>query len=630
MIQTGHLWRLVAVAGLFLALTTGLAGRLVWLQVVQHEQYSRVAWTNQHRHIFHEPRRGSIRDAQGSVLARSEPVYRVYADLRLIGPYAGQVARRVAPLIGWDELALLQRLTPTVRTNSQGQLVTNSFVNLQRKLRHDQWPAVTQAMAQITFFDPGRKPSREEAAALRDLRRYGLCAAATHRRVYPSAELAAHVIGFAQDEESLFNARSFFRLVGRSGIEAWFDHVLSGAPGWRVTKRGPRQEVVPLREQDVPPRPGLDVVLTLDLHIQQLVEAALAQAVQRHSPSSVMAVVVRPKTGDILALATWPTYDPNRPGAVPPDHLRNRLITDMFEPGSTFKIVTVAAALNEQLVSLEDRIHCQGGRLDYLGYTLTDHESHSWLSVREILTKSSNVGSAKIGMMLGEARLERYVRQFGFGTRTGITLPGEVAGVVHPATRWDKLMITRVPVGYGVAATPLQVVMAMAALANGGELMRPRLVQRIQDAEGELLVQYPPQSAGQVVSRRAAQDMVAALKGVVAPRGTGYKAELAYYTVAGKTGTAKKAGPGGYPPGHYFASFVGFFPADDPEVCIGVFLDEPHQGYYGGQTAAPIFKLIAEPLAQYLSIKPDRFDGTASAVASTQGLAPQRSAPPQD
>lgn len=630
MVQSGHLWRLAVVAGLFLALVARLAGRLVQLQAVQHEHYSRVAWTNQHVAIFREPRRGSIRDAQGNVLARSEPMVRVYANPGLIGPYAAQVAQRVARLIQWDEAALAQCLTPKVWTNSQGRLATNSFADLRRKLRHEQWWAVTQAMAQVTFLEPWRKPTREEAAILKDIRRYGIYATETHRRVYPSGELAAHLVGFAQEEEAVFNGRSFFRITGRSGIEAWFDHVLAGTPGWRVTKKGLRQEVVLLREQDVAAQPGLDVVLTVDLRIQQVVEAALAQAVQRHSPSSAMAVVVRPRTGDILALACWPGYDPNQPGAVPPDHWRNRVISDVFEPGSTFKIVTVAGALEEGVVTLEDRIDCQGGRLEYLGHTLTDHESHGWLSVREILTKSSNVGAAKIGLMLGEARLERYIRRFGFGRRTGITLPGEVAGIVHPVSRWDKLMISRVPVGYGVAATPLQVVMAMAALANGGELMQPRLVQRIQGPEGGRFYEYPPRPQGRAVSLRTAQEMVAALKTVAAPGGTGAKAQLAYYTVAGKTGTAKKAGPGGYLPGHYFASFVGFFPADDPEVCIGVFLDEPHQGYYGGQTAAPIFKLIAEPLAQYLSIKPDRFDANEGPVVSTRALAPRGAETPLD
>jgi cell division protein FtsI/penicillin-binding protein 2 len=629
MMQANFQRRLIWVGVFFGVATSGLATRLIWIQGVQHEFYARVAWTNQHLHILRQPRRGNILDAKGNVLARSEPMLRVYANPCLIGPYANQVAHLLAPLINWDEVALAQRLTPTVQTNSKGQLVTNSYVDLRRKLPHEQWPAVTQAMARVQFYDPTRRPTREEAAFLRDLRRYAVYGGEAHRRVYPSGQLAAHVIGFAQEDQALFNGRSLLRLVGRDGIERWFDDWLVGTPGWRETKKGLGWELVALREQDVPARPGSDVVLTVDLCVQQIVESALVQAVQRHHPTSAMALVVRPRTGDILAMATWPTYDPNHITG-PPDWRRNRIISDVFEPGSTFKVVTVAAALNERVVTLEDLIDCEGGRWSYFGHTLTDHEGHRVLSVREILTKSSNVGAAKIGVMLGEPRLEQYIRRFGFGEPTGIPLPGEVQGIVHPVLRWDKVMITRVPIGYGVAVTPLQMVMAVAAVANGGELMRPRLVQRIQEPDGGRLIEYPPQPVRQVVSRRVAQDMVAALKTVVARGGTGLRAELASYTVAGKTGTAKKAGPGGYLPGRWFASFVGFFPADDPEVCIGVFLDEPHYGYYGGQTAAPIFKLIAEPLARYLCIKPDRLDNSGSPMVSAHGPGARPLPPPHD
>jgi cell division protein FtsI/penicillin-binding protein 2 len=227
------------------------------------------------------------------------------------------------------------------------------------------------------------------------------------------------------------------------------------------------------------------------------------------------------------------------------------------------------------------------------------------LSVEEIIEKSSNIGAAKIGIKLGEARLYQYMRDFGFGTRTGIPLGGEVDGIVHPLNKWEKLSISRIPMGHGVSATPLQMVMAMCAIANDGWLMRPMLVDRLEDSQHKVVAKYSPQRVRQVISEIAARQMVTALKTVVSPDGTAPKAALDHYTVAGKTGTARKVVNGRYSSEKHFSSFIGFFPADDPELCISVVLDEPKHGYYGGQTAAPVFKQIAERAANYLNIRPD-------------------------
>jgi cell division protein FtsI/penicillin-binding protein 2 len=349
-------------------------------------------------------------------------------------------------------------------------------------------------------------------------------------------------------------------------------------------------------------------VLTIDAGIQHIVETELAEAMKKHTPISASAIVIRPKTGEILAMATLPTFDPNNPGGVPEAYRKNRIITDISEPGSTFKIVVVSGALNENLVNLQDRFDCEHGQFYYAGKLLRDHHGYGMLSVEEIITFSSNIGAAKIGFRLGEQGVYDYVKGFGFGERTGIPLTGEVRGIVHPVKNWNKLSISRIPMGHEIASTPLQMVMAMSTIANGGKLMRPMLVDRLEDQHGHAVVKYQPQMVRQTVSPAAAREMVTALKTVVSDKGTAAKAALEYYIVAGKTGTAQKSGPNGvgYMPGQYFSSFIGFFPADNPELCISVVLDDPNNGYYGGTTAAPFFHNIAERSASYLNLRPEK------------------------
>lgn len=369
-----------------------------------------------------------------------------------------------------------------------------------------------------------------------------------------------------------------------------------------------RRELVAYREQDIEARDGLNAVLTIDAQLQYILETGLAEAVAKHTPVSISAIMVRPKTGEILAMVTLPNFDPNRPSAFTPDALRNRAISDVAEPGSTFKIVVVSGALNENIVSLTDQFDCEHGRFSYAGRILHDHDTkHGILSVESIITHSSNIGAAKIGIRMGEAKLYEYVSHFGFGTKTGVPLIGEVSGIVHPTKKWSKVSIAQIPMGHGVAVTPLQMVMAMSAIANGGHLMRPILVDRLEDEEGHVVAKYQPQMVREVVSSSTARQMVSALKTVVSPEGTAVKARLENYSVAGKTGTAQKIENGLYSSTKFFSSFIGFFPADDPELCISIVLDEPKQGHYGGETAAPYFKNIAERAANYLNIKPDIF-----------------------
>lgn len=617
MIRPAHLRRLLVFAILTGMAMAGLCVRLYVLQVVRHDHYKEIVGDNTQRTFLKQPRRGDILDADGHMLATSLPVKRVLADPSLIQPYQAEVARAVAPLLSMSEAELLHALRP-LRTNELGVVHTNKFVDLKRKVTHDQWMQVTQAIAEVSFNVDETLLARKERMFFRNLRRKGIYAEDDFQRIYPSGRLASHVLGYVQEAERVLTnsaARvSTVEMNGIYGIEHWLDSKLRGTRGWRVTETDRRQrEIVVFREQDVEPRPGLNVTLTIDMFIQNVVEEQLAEAMKKFNTKSVCGIVVRPRTGEILALANLPDFDPNLPGQSDDLSRKNRAIADMHEPGSTFKIVVVSAALNEQTVTPNDVFFCENGRWMFKGRPLHDHDNgYGNLTVEGIITKSSNIGSAKIAVYrLGEEKLFDYMTRFGFGQPTGITLDGEIRGWVKPWQKWDGLAVSRIPMGHAITTTPLQMVMAMSAIANEGRLMRPMLIDSLRGPDGEIFAKFHPQVVRQAVSPRAAKQMVSALKTVTGKDGTAQKAALDHYTVAGKTGTAQvPGGKAGYLPHKYVSSFIGFFPADNPEVCISVLLEEPDikKGYYGGQTAAPYFKAIAEQVANYLKIKPDRND----------------------
>lgn len=586
----------------------GLGFRLVDLQVWRHDELRAIAQKNTLRTVWREPRRGEIRDIKGNVLATSSFVKTIYARPGLLGDYAGLVAQTLAPYLEMPAAELLARLQVPPRTNSAGVVVPRSESLLKRKVKPEVWEQIQQAMTQLPLPETANRLNTKQKKFFGNLRRHAVFADQTDEQIreYPNHSLGAHVVGYVGTEDLQVNGRAVRALAGREGIELSFNAPLSGVRGWRLTERDSRdRELVAFRDQDVAARPGLSVVLALDSVVQNIVETELAQAAEKHTPISVSAVVLQPRTGQILAMATLPNFDPAELGASTPEARRNRVITDLAEPGSTFKVVVVSAALNEQRVSLNDSFDCEHGRFLFAGRTLQDHEAYGVLTVENIIAKSSNIGAAKIGISLGAKSVYEYIRGFGFGERTGIALGGEREGTVHPVAKWNKLSISRVPMGHEVAVTPLQMVMAMGAIANGGRLMRPLLIDRLEDADGRIVAKNHPRLVRQVISPAAAQQMVQALKTVVSTNGTGTKARLEHYTAAGKTGTAQKAGQGGYLPGKYYSSFIGFFPADDPQLCISVVLDEPKRGYYGGETAAPVFKRIAERAANYLNIRPE-------------------------
>jgi cell division protein FtsI (penicillin-binding protein 3) len=592
--------------GLLLCLAfAGLGYRLIDLQVLRHEELSAKAQQNTQHEFVLEPKRGDILDAKGNLLATSLFMKRVCADPTLLGTNQAEVARVLAPLLQTNESRLVQLLSPVLRRATKGITLTNRYVCLSKKVPVETWSKIQAAMADLSFGMDEKSLPKAQRNSYQALRQKAIFAEEDQVRVYPNQSLASHVLGYTTVEEREVDDALVREIVGRDGIEHSFNTKLAGSRGWRLTETDRKQrEVMTLREQNVEPQDGLNVVLTIDSVIQHIVETTLADAMEKHAPISISGIVVRPRTGEILAMATLPNYDPNDLNRAPVEALRNRVIADVVEPGSTFKIVVVSGALNEGLVRLTDCFDCEHGLWFYAGRKLRDHEPFDILSVEKIITKSSNIGAAKIGLKMGEDRLYEYIRNYGFGQNTGLPLQAEVPGIVHPLKKWSKVSIAQIPMGQGIAVTRLQMIMAMNALANKGCLMRPMLVDRLEDRDHNVVAKYSPQRVRQVVSESAAQLMVQALKTVVSPDGTAAKAALDHYTVAGKTGTAQKVENGFYV-NKFFSSFIGFFPADNPELCISVTMDEPKQGHYGGTVAAPFFKQIAEAAANYLNIPPD-------------------------
>ena len=559
---------------LFLSLGLGFLGyRLVDLQVFRHDELRSQANKNSQRTETRRPLRGQIRDIRGVPLATSVQAKIVCADPKLVGERWREMARLLSPLLKLDETFLAQRLQPKiVRYHTNGEPVFDQHVVLKNKVKVEEWGKIQQALALNDFGMDEDALTKAQKETLKNLRQKAVFTEEDELRTYPNQSLAAHVIGYVGVDDA-------GRMIGVNGIERRMDSQLSGVNGMLSTEiDSRRRELVAFRNHDLEARDGMNVVLTIDAGLQHIVETELLEASKQHTPISISAVMVRPRTGEILAMATLPNYDPNRPGAFPVDSLRNRVISDIAEPGSTFKIVVVSGGLNESVVKLTDQFDCEHGRFSFAGRTLHDHDSHGLLSVKEIITHSSNIGAAKIGIKMGPTLLYDYIRNFGFGVKTGLPLVGEVSGIVYPTKDWSKVSIAQIPMGHGVAVTPLQMVMAMSAIANNGRLMRPMLIDRLEDADGKVVAKYQPQVVREVVSSTTAGDMVTALKTVATAEGTAPKARLDHYTVAGKTGTAQKAEHGVYVQGKFFASFIGFFPADNPELCISIVLDEPKNG----------------------------------------------------
>ena len=603
--------RALALLALVVLAFVGLGFRLMDLQVWRHDELAKQTEEKTQQTSWRTAKRGDILDANGNLLATSIPVKMVCADPSMIGGQQAVVAHALAPLLQMSDAELQQRLTPRIQKNSQGETVTNGlhYVRLQKNVPDETWQKIQTAMSQLTFGADEKKLSKADRAFLRNLREYAISAEPDQLRVYPNGPLAAHVLGFVGTVE---NTNHTSELIGYDGVEKFFDDKLRGASGWRVSGMDSRKnELVTLRDEDVQAQSGLNVVLTIDAAVQHILETILTNALARHAPENITGIVMRPRTGEILALASLPCYDPNNLRTINTNTEPDRVISDVMEPGSTFKTIVISGALNEHVVTLNDTIFCENGIFHYGGITLHDSE-HNHLGdipVWEVLEKSSNIGASKIGIKMQAPKLYDYMEDFGLGQFTGIPLPHEVSAknFVRPADKWGKYSIVQIPMGQGVAVTRLQMAMVLGAIANDGVLMRPMLLKELDDASGNVVQRYAPQSVRRVVSEATAKEMVEALKTVVSKDGTAPLAAITNYVVAGKTGTAQKVVDGKYSSDHFFVSFIGFFPADNPQICISIVMDSPKEGghAFGGALCGPVFSEIGKRCASYLNIPPD-------------------------
>jgi cell division protein FtsI/penicillin-binding protein 2 len=542
----------------FWMLVIGL--RLVQLQLFQHEFLSDRARRQQESKFATNGARGLILDRQGRELARSLDVDSFFADLNFVDDECA-TAQALAPLVGTSAAALEARLRAE-------KAAGHKFVWLAREL------------------EP------ERAAEFRALGLRSVGSVKEPKRYYPNGSLAAHVLGFVGLDDA-----------GLAGVEIFQNAALKGDSGRVVLGHDARNRAFESAETES--KAGQSVSLTIDQNVQYAVERALSAAVTREHAKSGAAVVLDPHTGEILALANSPTFDPNEAKGIAPDVLTNKALQYTYEPGSTFKVVAYSGAIEERLVKPTDMIDCQMGSITLFGRTIHDSHPHGTLTITEALAQSSNVAAIKLGMKLGDARLYDYIRRFGFGAKTGVELPGETRGLLRDVKKWDKTSIGSIPMGQEIAVTPVQVASAFGAIANGGMRVAPHVVRELRDADGKVVPRAKPEEH-RVVSQETARTIRSMLE-MVTLDGTAKAARLDGYTAAGKTGTAQKIDPKtrGYSKSKYVASFVGFAPVDNPSVVIIVVLDEPGTSIYGGAVAAPVFKEIAEQVLPYLGVAPD-------------------------
>ena len=440
---------------------------------------------------------------------------------------------------------------------------------------------------------------KETAEPLQQLHLKGVIFEDVPIRHYPKGALGAHIIGFSNHEG-----------VGSAGIEQRMNSWLQGSAGLRISQKdGRRREIYSRRTVNIEPQAGADVTLTIDQQIQHFAEKALDDLVAKYRPEGAWAIVQNVRTGEILAMASMPTYNPNRFNTAPAEWRRNRTINYTYEPGSTMKAMIIASALDWGAVRVSDVFDCENGRWIYGGRALHDSHGEGLLNVADILKKSSNIGAAKIALQMGDEKVYRCLRDFGFSSQSGIELPGEDAGIIWPVSRWSKISITRLAMGHEMLVTSLQVLSAVGAIANDGIRMKPSIIRRVVDAKGDTLLENYPQELGRPIRPDTAQTMRRLLARVTQPGGTGTRAALRGYLVAGKTGTAQKPNleQGGYYSDKYVASFVGFLPAENPAISIIVVADEPRGAHYGGTVCAPYFRDIADQTVRYLRIPPEGF-----------------------
>jgi len=517
-------------------------------------------------------------DRQGRELARSIDTESFFADPREI-LNTDNTARRIAAVTGQDRTELAGRLSEAKETNKK-------FIWIVRRL------------------------DIQSASKLDQLNLDGIYSRKEPKRYYPNDSLAAHVLGFVGTDE-----------IGLSGVEQYYNEKIRGEGGKVFLERDRDRRA--FESYEVQSHPGQTVVLTIDQAIQYRTEQALSAAVDRAHAKSGAAIVMDPRTGEILALANAPTFDPNQPAANSAEARANGALQNIYEPGSTFKIVAYSAAIEKGLVKPDDKIDCQMGQITVAGRLIHDGHPYGVLTVADALAKSSNVGAIKLGLLVGNESMYEYMKRLGFGSRTGIDLAGESPGILRPLSRWQPSSIGSLAIGQEVGVTPLQMATAYSVLANGGTLVKPHLLRELRAPDGTVLFQAKPETRP-ALKPETTEALRSMFEGVTL-HGTAKKAQLDGYTAAGKTGTAQKVDPRthAYSATKFIGSFVGFAPVKNPAVVIIVVIDEPLGSYHGGDVAAPVFREIAEQILPELGVAPDvEFKSGPTMVAQTSKASP--------
>lgn len=541
----------------FLLSLTLLLIRLFYIQGIRHPFYFKIA---SEEHIVStelQPKRGTIFDRNMRVLAVNLNRQSVYANPREI-KNKKQTARILSSVLNLKESSVSEKLSKE-----------KGFVWIKRKI------------------------TGKESVQLKKFKLSGVGFVEESKRFYPNLSLACHLLGSVDIDNK-----------GLEGLESLYDNYLKGQEGWLVSTQDAKRKLLKSYQGEyLPPKNGYNLVLTIDEVIQNIAERELYKMYDKYNAKGASIVVMDPKNGDILALANFPNFDLNNSAKRQIESVRNRAINDFFEPGSIFKIVTASTALEENTVNFNDKFDCENGAWKIGRRVLHDHRPHGILTFREVIELSSNIGTVKVASLFGPEKMYKYMRAFGFYEKTGIDLPGEVAGMNRPVSRWTPSSMLAMPMGQEVTTTAMQLARAMSVIADNGFLVKPRIVKQIVDEDGEVIKDFAPEVTRKVLSPKTAAKMRGLLMGVV-ESGTGKKARIEEFSAGGKTGTAQKVEPSGvYSHDRFIASFIGFAPVSRPVMAVVVCVDEPRPVYFGGDVAAPVFKNVVDESLKYLNIK---------------------------
>lgn len=541
----------------FLLSLTLLLVRLFFLQVLQHHFYFKIANEEHIVSVELQPRRGTIFDRNMRPLAVNLNRDSIYANPREVEDKI-KTAKILSAALNIKEGFVIERLSKD-----------KGFVWIKRKI------------------------TTKESLRLKKFNLTGIGFIEESKRFYPNAALACHLLGLVNIDNK-----------GLEGVEAFYDNYLKGEGGWLIATQDAKRKVLKsYQEEFLTPKNGYNLVLTIDEIIQNIAEREVYKMYDKYRAKGASIIVMDPKNGDILAFANFPNFDLNVPGKRSPESIRNRAINDFFEPGSIFKIVTASTAIEENAVNLNDKFDCENGAWKIGKRILHDHVPHGVLTFREVIEKSSNIGTVKAAGRFGAEKMYKYIQAFGFCEKTGIDLPGEVVGMNRPLSRWTSTSMLAIPMGQEVTTTVIQLARAISVIADNGFLVKPRVVKSIIDEKGKTIKEFPPEVARKVISPKTAAKMRGLLMGVV-ESGTGRKAKMEEFSAGGKTGTAQKVEPNGvYSHNRFIASFIGFAPAAKPVLAVVVCIDEPRPVYFGGDVAAPVFKNVMDQSLKYLNIE---------------------------